>query len=746
MVICNQCGHGNEDGNQFCIQCGSSLGKPKTEEHIQHSYGDVAENQAADSNETATAGISASNDALAANAVSSDNSAKAHHRKPLILIIAALVTVSVVVSALLITRTMELWGPRTIPVIQVSTAQDAVAKLKEQGFSVTTKKMFSSMKKGAFIGLDGVKQGDKISRSTPITVMQSLGPGVPEGTVGKSSDDAISDVKDMGVPVTVNKVISNTADKVVATNPSQGNPVLDISDGIHIGVGVKGEGIPIEIAGMDKDSAKSDLESQGFTVDLQPRFSGKDNMGKIVSAQPSIGAPSSSKNVVLYYGADASQSKDVVAPATNIDGTDIHIATGASALAGQWCTDDGDCIALDDSKDEHGNDALALNDKDHDNELLSMCNYSQNPSAACAAEQIPGTQAFAMTNHLLAGDSGAFEIYANQGLPYCGDSVFIGGIAQFCIDGKIQTVSVNDPLYSQIASLPRSGLEYKMDDFMLVVPVGAHIDTLEQNGYFKDSKQGDDADKPDATRPYILRRDPMAYDQTTAKYDSATNYTNPFVPSEKGKPVKFAPYPSAQKAYYLVENPIQWDALDVDAHIGSQGTDASSSPKDDEAKTALSKLAGDWTCYTSDRGDVINNITITEDGSFSGTIRVDDQPALIGVDHDVQHIDLSGRFTWENGAYSIHDVSYPDGNYTHMSAASWKLIAAGQSVAQWDPDSEAGRDLSHAGMSLNDPLSKDVLCCIQILEHTYGTDTACRITFQVFNGVLTTQEPSEPCA
>ena len=173
--------------------------------------------------------------------------------------------------------------------------------------------------------------------------------------------------------------------------------------------------------------------------------------------------------------------------------------------------------------------------------------------------------------------------------------------------------------------------------------------------------------------------------------------------------MKFAPYPSAQKAYYLVENPIQWDALDVDAHIGSQGTDASSSSKDDEAKTALSKLAGDWTCYTSDRGDVINNITITEDGSFSGTIRVDDQPALIGVDHDVQHIDLSGRFTWENGTYVIHDVSYPDATYTHMGAQQWTLTPAGESVSGWDPSSQAGADLSHAGVSLDSPLAMDVL-------------------------------------
>ncbi len=86
----------------------------------------------------------------------------------------------------------------------------------------------------------------------------------------------------------------------------------DTDDGIHIGVGITGDGIPVEIAGMDKDEAKTKLQQQGFDVTLKPRFSSRKNLGKIVRADPGIGVRTSETNVTLYYGVDVSKRYDVV--------------------------------------------------------------------------------------------------------------------------------------------------------------------------------------------------------------------------------------------------------------------------------------------------------------------------------------------------------------------------------------------------------------------------------------------------
>ena len=43
-----------------------------------------------------------------------------------------------------------------------------------------------------------------------------------------------------------------------------------MENGIFIGVASKGDGIPVDVIGMDKDKAVSELESQGYDVDLEP--------------------------------------------------------------------------------------------------------------------------------------------------------------------------------------------------------------------------------------------------------------------------------------------------------------------------------------------------------------------------------------------------------------------------------------------------------------------------------------------
>lgn len=69
----------------------------------------------------------------------------------------------------------------------------------------------------------------------------------------------------MGVRVVEHEVVSEHPGKVAVTMPADGEPVRDTDDGIHIGVGITGDGIPVEIAGMDKDEAKTKLQQQAST-------------------------------------------------------------------------------------------------------------------------------------------------------------------------------------------------------------------------------------------------------------------------------------------------------------------------------------------------------------------------------------------------------------------------------------------------------------------------------------------------
>lgn len=65
-------------------------------------------------------------------------------------------------------------------------------------------------------------------------------------------------------------------------------------------------------------------------------------------------------------------------------------------------------------------------------------------------------------------------------------------------------------------------------------------------------------------RPFILRRDPKLYKKTEEPIKPAKtidSFLNPFIPSYKTKPVKFAPAPDDGNAYYLVEQPFNWSKL-----------------------------------------------------------------------------------------------------------------------------------------------------------------------------------------
>lgn len=558
MANCNHCGTPLRDGAKFCTACGARQNAPAGTAP-QPGTGPAPSVPPAPAMPPAPAHAYPAPAAAASGATATAATADGK-RKLLIAAIAAVVAVIVLAVTGIVTYRMDLWGSRTVPTIgaaeKAGSADDVAAQLEGQGFHTTRKREFSASGKGAYLRIEGGKEGERVARSQQLTVVESLGPGVPDGTVGLTQDKAVERVGGMGVPVSVTEVVSDHPGEVIDTKPAQGKALADKdrSGGIRLAVGVKKDGIPVEIAGLDKDQAKQRLESDGFDVTVMSVAASKDMVGNVVSADPAIGSVTSGDDVTLYVGADANTLKDAMLVHTG-GPYPYNSYDQLQPLVGQWCTDGGDCIDLEPTAKHAGNDddgnvrGLTMNGKTYEGAFfdLGVCPYAQT-FGSCDPEKPD----FAFQQLLISGDSGAFELFDNTALPYCGTTLM--GEVAYCDHGVIGDLSS--------ASGKSTGIEYRMSDFLLVVPVGADIGQVEDSGYFKD-KPG--AKAPDATRPYILKRDPSLYDKTSVSGDGGIH--NPFLPkamkAQTGETVKFAPSPSADVAYYKVEDTLDWSKLDA---------------------------------------------------------------------------------------------------------------------------------------------------------------------------------------
>ena len=473
-----------------------------------------------------------------------------------------------------------------IPKAKAGDDTDGVVKsLENKGFRTKVIDEFGGEKKGNFLRYENVKPGSKVSTKTVVKILRSKGPGVPaKGVVGASLENAKKIVKSMGVPVKLHRVPSTDAadGKIVASSPMPGNAVG--KDGvINIAVGEKCDGVPVDVFGLDKDKAKDMLSSKPFSVDLRPKFSSAKYFGKIVGAYPALGTKGNPKAVTLYYGVDASKAKDVVTEPMNFGDETAYLVTRAGSFVGKWCTKSGNCIKLiprlmsneqfveernirrlipADIADKNGR----IPDESHKGYLnskgvLELNSGSQDPTGyAVFDKNLPNSSM--MRNHLISGDTGAVELYAGGFIAQCGNHdapIYGGGFT--CLNGKYVQFPDNDPEeYERIHDDPGYGIGYyyTMQDFMVVVPVGAKFDKLVNSGYFV----GKVENKPDLTRPFILRRNPKLYKETRKDLPAGGgDWINPFVPTERSRAVPFAPAPDDSNAYYLVEEPFDWSSI-----------------------------------------------------------------------------------------------------------------------------------------------------------------------------------------
>ena len=292
------------------------------------------------------------------------------------------------------------------------------------------------------------------------------------------------------------------------------------------------------------------------------------------------------KKVTLYYGVDASETKEVLTKKEHLDGinnADVRVTKGLSPIAGVWCNKGGECLYFNEMPSfVEGESTVVLGTRVgdlmndgakpimiSDENYLSMNNYSQDISGSILYDKkLPMNDM--MKNHLLSGDTGAVEFYKGLDLPSCGNNIFSPSPGvRVCEHGK-DINAENSPekfddqgMYKGSNKDANSGLTYKMHDFFVLVPVNTKFDELEKSRYFK----GKGENKPDFSRPFIMRRDPKLYDKTqVAIPDGVTgpDYpTSPFVPTKKNKPVPFAPAPDDSNVYYKVEEPLNWLRFDI---------------------------------------------------------------------------------------------------------------------------------------------------------------------------------------
>lgn len=578
MAFCTNCGASVDADDKFCDQCGESIEQvtqvnqiPRTEQFAQ------------------------TNQPYEQAAITQKPNNK--HSK----LIVAIISLIVILAAAIFGITYYFVNQNktvTIPVIKVANAQEAVKKLQSQGLKVRVTQEFGRAKRGSFLKLKGAKPGEAVKASRIVTVVESLGPGMPKNVIVKTLKEITKEVKEMGIKVQVHKVVATSKPgTVVATYPTPGHAFVPAYDGdnMHIAIATPidskdyGKVLPADILGKDKNTAKKMPEKAGITnYKLKPRFSSKDFVGKITGSYPDLGDSyaMNTGDITVYYGVDASETKEVLTKKVHLDGmenADVRVTKGLSPIAGVWCKKGGDCLYFNEAPSfNQGESTVVLGtrigDLMHDGtqpmlltdeNYLSMNNYSQDISAPILYDKKSPTYDM-MKNHLLSGDTGAVEFYKGLDLPSCGNNIFSPSPGvRVCEHGKDITAE-NSPekfdeqgMYTGSSKDANTGLTYKMHDFFVLVPVNTKFDEIEKSGYFK----GEGKNKPDFSRPFIMRRDPKLYDKTqVAIPDGVTgdNYpTSPFVPTKKNKPVPFAPAPDDSNVYYKLEDPINWSLLDI---------------------------------------------------------------------------------------------------------------------------------------------------------------------------------------
>lgn len=613
----------------------------------------------------------------------SDGTARAAspNRKLIIGIAVAAVLLVAAVVAGIVTYNMELWGGKSLPDVAVASPKDSsktpdakvvVRQLEGKGLKVKRVKEFSGVKSGKFLGYQGIQSGGRIRAGSVVTVRESAGPGVPEGTVGKKTESVVTTFSQMGVPVHYKQVIVSDTSKttegsVISTYPAQGQGVKDGKKGIYIGVATKSDGgLPSDIVGQEISDVKSSLESKGYDVKVEKRLSSKQYIGKVSGSEPGPGSQlNEGQTITLYQGVDAKGAKQTFIDHSGTGGDGLLMGT-SDVASGQWCNKAGDCITLGQDDSYSSGDIVFLKVKDG----AANTKYSMTGESliSCDAVQQPYCSS-KKADYLLTGNSGAFELFPHKEFEtyWCGDSALGGeGDMRSCVAGKVHDIDSDSSDASDYE--PDGSGKFHMMDLFAVFPVGSDVESVEKTGYFDASAlAAAQKQKPvDTDRPFLMYRDVNQYKDGEKESTYTRDWFDPFMPyngynGSKDDTVKMKPAPSDETAYYLVED-VQpdWDSLE-DANIKgvsaksqkSNGKNASKnantkksdSQSDAATRSLMKSIAGKYG-FASGSGGWGTTMTVASDGTFSGTYH-DSDMGITGDDYPNGSVTISnfkGRF------------------------------------------------------------------------------------------------------
>ncbi|MBW3080316.1 PASTA domain-containing protein [Bifidobacterium saguinibicoloris] len=723
---CERCGTPNDDGARFCVECGAPLsGAPDAAAGAPPTPGMPPVPMPGPVPMPPQA---VPMPGPAASGTAGEPAKGGRNKKTLLIVVIVTLLVLAVAGgvAAFLTYRAELWGGKSLPDVaslaagtngtdgtdggkaggktsakqskkSAVTAKAVTEALKDKGLKTKTVTEFSGEQSGTFLGYQGLKEGQRVKAGSTVTVRESAGPGVPKGTVGKKATDVVKTFNGMGVPVHYKQVVISQDSKtpegqVGVTWPTPGTGLSDDDkdDGIYIGVTHKGDGIPVDILGQDKNTALNALQAQGYDVDLEPHFSSKQYVGKISGSYPAPGSTlEKGDSVTLYYGVDASSTKDLLSKTTGSGDYAMKVVNNdATPMIGMYCkatvTDASkDCITLEEADGPYGADSVGggfmqIKERpaDNDYDTLGLNNWSQDVGGVMLSNQgYPGAKDsdLPMANHLLMGKTGAFELYAGMGLPNCGSTVSQFDFGSYCDNGTYRTYDLSSGASPQ----GNTGLTFRMKDFLVYVPVGTDLKSIEDSGYFDKSAlaAANKQKAVDTSRPFIVMRDSSLYDETEVGIKADSAWIDPFVPGNvNGKnplePVK--PAPSDATVYYLVEQngDLDWDSLPDAKVAGVKDSSGSSEGKSGSGKMdkvlaeAMKAAAADDYALASGAGAWGASLEIGADGTFKGSY----QDIDAGVTGDGYPKGSMAESTYTGRFKSA--VKNADGTYTLQCDAS----------------------------------------------------------------------------
>lgn len=311
-------------------------------------------------------------------------------------------------------------------------------------------------------------------------------------------------------------------------------------------------------------------------------------------------------------------------------------------VGGKYCTNSGKCITFNEKADPSGGQiaytTVTSSEIPDPYGFLAFCHSGGDPGCPTGSQY--GERGELYYKHL-----GAFELMDSTAMNSitCGtDSVGRTARDTHCVNGQVvrRYGSDDDSM---------SGATYNMGPLYAYFPVNAKIKDVVDSGYFdKDYVAQANKQKPvDTSRPFLISRDKSLYKTTSVNVQSFKT-PNPFIPEslkkDNGTLVPMKPAPSDETAYYLVEDPLDWNSLPEFTIVKNNGksdkSDAGNSSKADaQPKITPQNATPDQITAAAEKGDdsLIAGEYCSNDGhcldlSKTGQLTGGSQEAMLGID------------------------------------------------------------------------------------------------------------------